>query len=138
MMTAPMSALALVVFMTTWDSHLWPLLVGNDDAHKTLPVGLAAMQADNAGATGIPMLMAAAVMAVLPTLLLFCLLTAYYPFRRQPGEVMILFMMCYAVHRFLNEMLRNDTDPVALGMTLSQNGSILVFAAALLLFGTMR
>jgi multiple sugar transport system permease protein len=74
MMTAPMSALALVVFMTTWDSHLWPLLVGNDDNHKTLPVGLAAMQADNAGATGIPMLMAAAVMAVLPTLLLFCFL----------------------------------------------------------------
>ena len=32
------------------------------------------MRADNAGATGIPMLMAAAVMAVLPTLLLFCLL----------------------------------------------------------------
>lgn len=74
MMTAPMSALALVVFMTTWDSHLWPLLVGNDDAHKTLPVGLAAMQADNSGATGLPMLMAAAVMAVVPTLLLFCLL----------------------------------------------------------------
>ncbi|MGI5225516.1 carbohydrate ABC transporter permease [Actinoallomurus iriomotensis] len=74
MMTAPMSALALVVFMTTWDSHLWPLLVGSDDGHKTLPVGLAAMQADNAGATGIPMLVAAAVMAVLPTLLLFCFL----------------------------------------------------------------
>ena len=69
----------------------------------------------------------------LSTLLIFFLLTAYYPFRRREGEVMILFMMCYAVHRFLNEMLRNDTDPVAFGMTLSQNGSILVFTAALLL-----
>jgi len=46
---------------------------------------------------------------------------------------MILFMLGYSVHRFLNEMLRNDTDPVAFGMTLSQNGSILVFVAALAL-----
>jgi multiple sugar transport system permease protein len=74
MMGAPLSALALIVFMATWDSHLWPLLVGSDDAHRTLPVGLAAMQADNAGTTGIPMLMAAAVMALLPTLILFVLL----------------------------------------------------------------
>src|SRR3954470_770781 len=74
MMGAPLSALALIVFMATWDSHLWPLLVGSDDAHRTLPVGLAAMQADNAGTTGIPMLMAAAVMALLPTLILFSLL----------------------------------------------------------------
>jgi prolipoprotein diacylglyceryltransferase len=67
------------------------------------------------------------------TFLIFLLLNAYYPFRRRPGEVMILFMLCYAVHRFINEMLRNDTDPVAFGMTLSQNGSILVFAADVVL-----
>jgi prolipoprotein diacylglyceryltransferase len=42
-------------------------------------------------------------------------------------------MLGYAVHRFLNEMLRNDTDPVAFGMTLSQNGSVLVFVVGLLL-----
>ncbi len=67
------------------------------------------------------------------TLLLFFLLTAYYPFRRRDGEVMVLFMIGYAIHRFLNEMLRNDTDPVAFGMTLSQNGSILFLAVALIL-----
>ncbi len=66
-------------------------------------------------------------------LLLFFLLTAYYPFRRRDGEVMIIFMIGYAIHRFLNEMLRNDTDPVAFGMTLSQNGSILFLAVALVL-----
>jgi prolipoprotein diacylglyceryltransferase len=65
--------------------------------------------------------------------LLFLLLMAYYPFRRHDGEVMVLFMLCYAAHRFVNEMLRNDTDPVAFGMTLSQNGSIIVFVVALLL-----
>lgn len=74
MMTSPMAALALFVFMTNWDSHLWPLLVGSDDAHRTLPVGLAAMQADNLGSAGIPMMMAAAVLALLPTVLLFVVL----------------------------------------------------------------
>jgi phosphatidylglycerol---prolipoprotein diacylglyceryl transferase len=62
--------------------------------------------------------------------LLFCLLMAYYPFRRHDGEVFALFLTCYPVHRFLNEMLRHDTEPVAFGMTLSQNISLLVLLAA--------
>jgi phosphatidylglycerol---prolipoprotein diacylglyceryl transferase len=67
------------------------------------------------------------------TALLFLLLMAYFPYRRQPGEVMVIFMLCYAVHRFINEQLRNDTEAVAFGMTLSQNISIIVFACGLLL-----
>jgi phosphatidylglycerol:prolipoprotein diacylglycerol transferase len=67
------------------------------------------------------------------TLLILLLLLAYEPFKRHDGELMVLFMLTYAAHRFVNEMLRNDTDPVAFGMTLSQNGSILVFVAGLLL-----
>jgi prolipoprotein diacylglyceryltransferase len=63
--------------------------------------------------------------------LLFLLLTAYYPLRRHEGEVMALFLICYPIHRFLNELLRNDTPPVAFGMTLSQNGSILILLAGL-------
>jgi phosphatidylglycerol---prolipoprotein diacylglyceryl transferase len=65
--------------------------------------------------------------------LLFALLMAYYPFRRRDGEVMLLYMVGYAVHRFFNETLRVDTDPVALGMTLSQNISVAVLAGALVL-----
>jgi prolipoprotein diacylglyceryltransferase len=65
--------------------------------------------------------------------LVFLLLLAYYPFRRHDGELFVLLMLCYSVHRFLNEILRKDTDPVFAGLTLSQNGSILVFAAALVL-----
>jgi phosphatidylglycerol:prolipoprotein diacylglycerol transferase len=64
---------------------------------------------------------------------LFALLLAYYPFRRRPGEVMVLFMAGYAVHRFLNEVLRVDTEPVAFNMTLSQNVSVLVLAGAVVL-----
>ncbi|MFN4260274.1 MAG: prolipoprotein diacylglyceryl transferase family protein [Gemmataceae bacterium] len=67
------------------------------------------------------------------TLLIFLLLLAYEPFKRHDGAVMVLFMFTYAIHRFVNEMLRNDTDPVAFGMTLSQNGSILVLLAAVAL-----
>lgn len=67
----PMAALALFIFMMNWDSHLWPLLVAQDDDHRTLPVGLAAMQANNLGAAGLPTMMAAAILALLPTLLLF-------------------------------------------------------------------
>jgi ABC-type glycerol-3-phosphate transport system permease component len=66
-----MAALALFIFLMNWDSHLWPLLVASDDDHRTLPVGLAAMQANNLGASGIPMMMAAAVLALVPTVALF-------------------------------------------------------------------
>jgi phosphatidylglycerol---prolipoprotein diacylglyceryl transferase len=69
-------------------------------------------------------------------LLLVLLLLAFYPFRRHDGQVFSLFLVCYAVHRFLNEALRNDTDIVGipqLHMTLSQNISVLIvlFAVAL-------
>lgn len=67
-------------------------------------------------------------------ILLLLVLFAYEPFRRRDGMVMAVFMIGYPVHRFLNEMLRNDTDPVAFGMTLSQNGSLLLFLAGLSLF----
>jgi phosphatidylglycerol:prolipoprotein diacylglycerol transferase len=65
-------------------------------------------------------------------LLMFFLLS-FYPYKRHDGEVMILLMIGYAVHRFLNEMLRTDTDPVALGMTLSQNISLGILAMAAVL-----
>jgi hypothetical protein len=61
------------------------------------------------------------------------LLLSYYPFRRHDGEVMVLFMLCYGAHRFVNEILRNDTGKVAFDLTLSQNGSVIVLAAGLLL-----
>ena len=65
-------------------------------------------------------------------LLLFFLLS-YYPYKRHDGEVMVLLMVGYGVHRFLNEMLRTDTDPVAFGLTLSQNVSLGILALAAVL-----
>lgn len=66
------------------------------------------------------------------TLLTFVLLS-YYPLKARDGSVMVFFMLGYALHRFLNEILRTDTAPVAFGMTLSQNISLLVGISGLLL-----
>jgi phosphatidylglycerol:prolipoprotein diacylglycerol transferase len=65
--------------------------------------------------------------------LLFWVLVFFHPLRRHDGQVFTLLMGCYAVHRFLNEMLRDDTSPVAFGLTLSQNGSLLALAIAVAL-----
>jgi prolipoprotein diacylglyceryltransferase len=43
--------------------------------------------------------------------LLFLLLLAYYPFRRNPGQVMAVLMIGYGIHRYLNEILRDDPRP---------------------------
>ena len=47
--------------------------------------------------------------------------------------VMVLLMLCYGVHRFLNEMLRIDNRIEFDGLTFSQNVSILVLIAAAVL-----
>jgi phosphatidylglycerol:prolipoprotein diacylglycerol transferase len=62
--------------------------------------------------------------------LLFLLLLAYYPFRRHDGQVMALLMMGYAVHRALNEVLRDDPRPEG----FEKYTSWFLFAAGLVLW----
>jgi prolipoprotein diacylglyceryltransferase len=62
-------------------------------------------------------------------ILLILLLLAYFPFRRHDGQVMVLCMMGYAVHRFIDESLRIEPT-IGLGLTLSQWGSVVIFAGA--------
>src|SRR5206468_1505161 len=40
--------------------------------------------------------------------LIFLVLIALYPLRQYDGQVMVVLMLCYAVHRFFNETLRHD------------------------------
>jgi prolipoprotein diacylglyceryltransferase len=61
--------------------------------------------------------------------LLIFLLLSYYPFRHHDGEVMVLLMVGYSIHRFINESLRIEPT-VGMGLTLSQWGSVLIFVAA--------
>jgi prolipoprotein diacylglyceryltransferase len=63
--------------------------------------------------------------------LLGFLLLAFYPYRRHYGQVFVILMVGYAFHRFFNETLRNDTDPVIWKLTLSQVGSIAVLLTAI-------
>ncbi|MDY3552422.1 prolipoprotein diacylglyceryl transferase [Gemmata sp. JC717] len=64
--------------------------------------------------------------------LLILLLLAYYPYRRHDGQLMVLLMLGYAVHRFINESLRIEPN-VGSGLTLSQWGSVVIGSAAVLI-----
>lgn len=66
--------------------------------------------------------------------LAFFLLLAYWPVRRQPGELMALFMFCYGLQRFLVEMLRADPRPGS----FERYGSIILMVAGPLLFVWLR
>jgi prolipoprotein diacylglyceryltransferase len=65
--------------------------------------------------------------------LLFLLMLAFEPFKPREGTLMVMFLLFYPIHRFFDEMLRNDTPTVKYGMTFSQNISIVVFASAIVL-----
>jgi prolipoprotein diacylglyceryltransferase len=67
---------------------------------------------------------------VISMFLLFLVLTAYFPLRRQPGQVMAVLMMGYAAHRYLNEILRDDPRPEG----FEKYTSVLLFIAGLMMW----
>jgi prolipoprotein diacylglyceryltransferase len=69
-------------------------------------------------------------------LLLFLLLLAFFAYRSRDGQVMALLMMCYAVHRTLNELLRADVRPV--GFEAYSSYILFVAGAALMVWATTR
>lgn len=69
--------------------------------------------------------------------LLIGVLLAFQPYRRHDGQVMVVFMLGYAVHRFLNEAIRIEPT-YALNLTLSQWISVGIFAAGLALEAYLR
>jgi multiple sugar transport system permease protein len=68
--------LALVTFMGSWNEFLWPLIVLADDDRYTLPVALANLVGEHVQDT--ELVMAGAVLTVLPVVLLFLLLQRWY------------------------------------------------------------
>jgi multiple sugar transport system permease protein len=68
--------LAIFVFMSAWNDFMWPLIVLTDNAKYTLPVGLANLSGEHVQDT--ELMMAAAVVTLLPVLLLFVSLQRYY------------------------------------------------------------
>jgi len=68
--------LAVATFMGTWNDFLWPLVVLTDDRLYTLPVALAGLFGEHLQDT--ELMMAGAVVTVLPVMLVFLLLQRYY------------------------------------------------------------
>ena len=68
--------LAIFTFMGAWNDFMWPLIVLTDQAHYTLPVALAALSREHI--MDVELMMAGAVVTVLPVLALFLLLQRYY------------------------------------------------------------
>lgn len=68
--------LAVFTFMGNWNDFLWPILVTNDAANRTLPAGLAIFQGTYIHNYGI--LMAGALISAVPPILLFLLGQKYF------------------------------------------------------------
>lgn len=69
--------------------------------------------------------------------LLTVLLLAYQPFRRHDGQVLVVLMLGYGLHRWLNEAIRIEPT-YALGMTFSQWTSVVIIAAGVVLEVVLR
>jgi ABC-type glycerol-3-phosphate transport system permease component len=70
--TPALSAVAIFTFVYTWNSYLWPLLVVNEDALRTLPLGMGLFA--NELTVSYNQIMAVAVFGALPLVLLFLIL----------------------------------------------------------------
>jgi multiple sugar transport system permease protein len=71
-----LATLALWTFLATWNDFMWPLIVLSDDRRYTLPVALAGLVGEHA--QDVELMMAGAVITVLPVLVLFLMLQRYY------------------------------------------------------------
>lgn len=68
--------LAIFSFMAAWNDFMWPLIVLADQGQYTLPVALAALSREHI--MDVEMMMAGAVVTVLPVLMLFLALQRWY------------------------------------------------------------
>jgi multiple sugar transport system permease protein len=71
-----LATLAVFTFMGVWNDFLWPLVVLADDDLYTLPVALANLAGEHV--QDVELMMAGAVLTVLPVVVLFVFLQRYY------------------------------------------------------------
>jgi multiple sugar transport system permease protein len=70
------ATLAILTFLASWNDFMWPLIVLSDQDYQTLPVALASLSREHIMDN--ELMMAGAVVTVLPVLLLFLLLQRHY------------------------------------------------------------
>jgi len=80
-----LATLAILSFMTTWNDFMWPLIVLFDQKRYTLPVAMASLVGEHA--LDVELMMAGAVVTVLPVLALFLALQRYYVAGLTAGSV---------------------------------------------------
>ena len=71
-----LATLAIWTFLSTWNDFMWPLIVLSDDAKWTLPVALSNLVGEHVQDT--ELMMAAAVVTIIPVLLAFLMLQRFY------------------------------------------------------------
>lgn len=64
-----LAALAVFIFLGTWNDFLWPLVITNSESMRTLPVGLSMFQGQYT--VRWELLMAATVVALIPVLIIY-------------------------------------------------------------------
>ena len=69
-------SLAVFTFMGSWNDFMWPLIILTQEDRYTLPVALANLMGEHVQDP--PLMMAGAVLTILPVVLLFLLLQRYY------------------------------------------------------------
>ena len=76
LLTPVLVTLAVLSFLGSWNDFMWPLIVLTDGQLYTLPVALAALSREHV--QDVEMMMAGAVITVVPVLILFLTLQRYY------------------------------------------------------------
>ena len=71
-----MAALAIILFLASWNNYLWPLLVATESAARTAPVALGSLIGLNVVPWGA--LMVGAMLLTLPMLVVFIFLQRYF------------------------------------------------------------
>jgi multiple sugar transport system permease protein len=71
-----LATLGIVTFLATWNDFVWPLVILTDESRYTLPVAIASLVGEHSQDT--ELMMAGAVLTVLPVLLLFLALQRQY------------------------------------------------------------
>ncbi|SES00953.1 sn-glycerol 3-phosphate transport system permease protein [Propionibacterium cyclohexanicum] len=75
--TPAIATVALVTIVDEWNSYIWPLVITNDDSRMTLPVGLTLLKNIEGDPSSYPVLMAGAVLVIVPVLVVFLFLQRY-------------------------------------------------------------
>ena len=75
--TPTIATVALVTLVNEWNDYIWPLIITSDDSMMTLPVGLTLLKNLEGDPSSYPILMAGAVVVILPVLIVFMFLQRY-------------------------------------------------------------